>query len=191
MNALRAAIESNNQSASNQSVIGAFWQEIQKSGTPLIERPATDDDKEQKEMLVTFLWKGTAATKNVLIVWFPFTMQTPADYRLEQIPNSDIWYRTLKVDARKRFIYRLAPNAPNFRAADDEEGSVPQNLGRIANRSAESQSLGRRSIRSRRAGTPGIFRGGNAEGAGAAVGHRAAKMLPKEKSSGTNCRPLC
>jgi enterochelin esterase-like enzyme len=120
INALRAAIEPNNQSA-----IRAFWQEIQKSGTPLIERPPADDDKEQKEMLVTFLWKGTAATKNVLIVWFPFTMQSPADYRLEQIPNSDIWYRTLKVDARKRFIYRLAPNAPNFRTADDQEDLFP------------------------------------------------------------------
>jgi enterochelin esterase-like enzyme len=121
MNALRAAIESGNSSA-----IPAFWHEIQKSGTPLIERPPADDDKEQKEMLVTFLWKGTAATKNVLIVWFPFMMQSPADYRLEQIPNSDIWYRTLKVDARKRFIYRLAPNAPNFHAADDEEGLFPK-----------------------------------------------------------------
>jgi enterochelin esterase-like enzyme len=121
MNALRAAIESNNRSA-----IPAFWEEIQKSGAPLIERPPTDDDKEQKEMLVTFLWKGTAATRNVLIVWFPFTMQSPADYHLERIPNSDIWYRTLKVDARKRFIYRLAPNAPNFHAADDQEDLFPE-----------------------------------------------------------------
>jgi enterochelin esterase-like enzyme len=121
MNALRAAIESGNQSA-----IPAFWQEIQKSGAPLIERAPGDDLKEQKELLVTFLWKGSAPTKNVLIVWFPFTMQSPLDYHLELIPNSDVWYRTLKVDARKRFIYRLAPNAPNFHAPGDEEGLFPK-----------------------------------------------------------------
>jgi enterochelin esterase-like enzyme len=114
--ALRASVESNNQSA-----VPAFWQEIQKSGIPLIERLSDDD----KNMLVTFLWKGTPATKNVLIVWFPFTMQNPADYRLEPIPNSDVWYRTLKVDSRKRFIYRLALNAPNFHDADDQEDLFP------------------------------------------------------------------
>jgi enterochelin esterase-like enzyme len=71
-------------------------------------------------MQVTFLWKGTPATKNVLIVWFPFSMQSPGDYRLEQIGDTNIWYRTMKVDERKRFIYRFSPNAPNFHTADDD-----------------------------------------------------------------------
>jgi enterochelin esterase-like enzyme len=112
---VRSAIESG-----NKAVVATFWEDMSKTGTPLIER--LPDDKEN--MLVTFLWKGTPATKNVLIVWFPFTMQSPDKYRLTQIADTNVWYRTLKVNKRKRFIYRLAPNAPAFRSSDDNGGDL-------------------------------------------------------------------
>jgi enterochelin esterase-like enzyme len=108
--ALRSAIESG-----DKAVVPTFWEDMGKTGTPLIERLPDD----QENMLVTFLWKGTPATKNVLIVWFPFTMQSPDKYRLTQIADTSVWYRTLKVNKRKRFIYRLAPDAPSFRSQDD------------------------------------------------------------------------
>jgi enterochelin esterase-like enzyme len=108
--ALKSALESGNKAA-----VAAFWEEVGKSGGPLIERLPD----EAQNMLVTFLWKGSATTKNVLIVWFPYAMQSPDKYRLVQIGDSGVWYRSVKVEKRKRFIYRLAENAPNFRSSDD------------------------------------------------------------------------
>jgi enterochelin esterase-like enzyme len=106
--ALRSAIQSG-----QRERVPAFWDDINKTNTPLIERLPNDE----KNMLVTFFWKGRPDTKNVLVLWFPFTMQSPDDYRMTQIDDSGVWYKTLKVDSRKRFIYRLVPNAPNFHSA--------------------------------------------------------------------------
>jgi enterochelin esterase-like enzyme len=113
--AFRSALESGNEGS-----VATFWEDVNKTGSPLIERLSDDE----KNMLVTFLWKGTPKTKNVLIVWFPFTMQSPDEYRLTQIADTNVWYKTLKVDKRKRFIYRLAPNAPNFRSLEDYGGEL-------------------------------------------------------------------
>jgi enterochelin esterase-like enzyme len=71
---------------------------------------------------VTFLWKGTPQTKNVLVLWFPFTSQWPDDYRMTQIANTDVWYKTAKIDKRKRFIYRLVSNGPNLHASQEPAG---------------------------------------------------------------------
>ena len=111
--ALRSAVESG-----QPGCLAAFWDEVKKSGTPLIERLPDD----QNDMLVTFLWKGTPQTKNVLVLWFPFTAQWPDDYRMTQIANTDVWYKTVKVDKRKRFIYRLVSNGPNLHASQEPAG---------------------------------------------------------------------
>jgi enterochelin esterase-like enzyme len=110
---LRAAIES-----TQPGSVAAFWDEVKKKGTPLIERLADDE----KNMLVTFIWKGTPETKNVLLLWFPFTAQWPDDYRFARLGDSDVWYKTVKVDKRKRFIYRLVSNAPDLQASQEPAG---------------------------------------------------------------------
>ena len=110
---LHSAIESNPKEGAS-----AFWEEVKKTGSPLIERLPDDD----KNMLVTFLWRGAPDTRNVMLLWFPFTTQWPDDYRLTRIADSDIWYRTVKVDKRKRFIYRLVVNAPNLHASQEPAG---------------------------------------------------------------------
>jgi enterochelin esterase family protein len=93
----------------------AFWEEVKAKGAPLIE-PLEGNEK---EMLVTFLWQGTAATKNVIVVWFPLSFQRPDDYRLTRLGDTNVWYKTLPVDKRKRFAYQLAPNAPALRPSPD------------------------------------------------------------------------
>jgi enterochelin esterase-like enzyme len=90
------------------SAVEAFWRDVKAKGAPLVE-PLEDNDK---EMLVTFLWRGDANTKNVRIMWFPFALQEPDDYRLIELGETNVWYRSLPVDKRKRFIYQLAVNVP-------------------------------------------------------------------------------
>ena len=55
--------------ASGRATTDAFWSEVAKEGTPLIE-PSNEQDKHQ---LVTFLWRGTSETRSVLVVIDPFT----------------------------------------------------------------------------------------------------------------------
>jgi hypothetical protein len=50
--------------AGQASAVEHFWDEINTKGAPLIE-PLDGDDK---NMLVTFLWKGTIGTKNVMVL---------------------------------------------------------------------------------------------------------------------------
>lgn len=87
-----------------------FWEKVKKEGTPLIE-PLEGDDKKD---LVTFLWRGKSDTHNVLLLWWPYTGQCPDHYRMSRLGESDIWYKTLKVDIHKRFLYKLAINAPHL-----------------------------------------------------------------------------
>jgi enterochelin esterase-like enzyme len=101
--ALRSALDQGQANA-----VEAFWQDVKGKGTPLIE-PLEGNDK---EMLVTFLWQGNANTKNARIMWFPFALQEPDEYRLIRLGETNVWYKSLPIDKRKRFMYQLAENVP-------------------------------------------------------------------------------
>jgi enterochelin esterase family protein len=68
---LRASLESG-----KQERVDSFWDEVKTQGTPLIE-PLPGDNK---NMLVTFLWKGTPYTQNVIVLRIPNAAATPDDY---------------------------------------------------------------------------------------------------------------
>lgn len=90
----------------NSAALARFWANLVQSGAPLIEE--ADDDAER---LVTFVWRGDA--RNVVLIsevvngwwWNGF-----ADSRLFRLERTDLWYRTHRVRADARFLYRLAPN---------------------------------------------------------------------------------
>lgn len=108
--------------AGNQST-DAFWAEIARMGTPLIE-PSDPDDQHQ---LVTFLWRGTTETQNVLVVWHPFVAVRPQDYLMTRLEDSDVWYLVARIPVGARFLYQLAPNDPlDNRALGVWEGRSPQ-----------------------------------------------------------------
>jgi len=86
----------------------AFWEDVSKQGTPLIE-PSHEGDSHQ---LVTFVWRGTPNTHNVLVVSDPFTWVRPQDYLMKRVRNTDVWYLVLRLPRRARFAYRLSPNDP-------------------------------------------------------------------------------
>ena len=47
----------------DRSALDSFWKDIEQHGAPMIE-PATDNDR---EMLVTMLWRAKEETKNVFV----------------------------------------------------------------------------------------------------------------------------
>jgi enterochelin esterase family protein len=100
----------------------AFWEQVAREGTPLVEPCGADD----RYCLVTFLWRGRHATRNVLVEG---TYQIPgarADHLMRRVASSDVWYLTLRLPRGARFTYRLAPNVPLEDHRGDERRAAAQ-----------------------------------------------------------------
>jgi len=77
----------------------AFWEQMALQQTPLIEDIGLD-----KELLVTFLYRG--ARNNVYLFGAP-SGEHDALYRLGK---SDVWYRSYTMDKRTRLSYQFSPD---------------------------------------------------------------------------------
>ena len=96
------------QIAADPTSTEAFWKQIAQEGTPIVERM----DKDSQHVLVTFLWRGTPETRNVLVAFMPFAAVRPQDYLMSRMSQTDVWYKTLRLPAAARFTYKLSPNDP-------------------------------------------------------------------------------
>ncbi len=104
--ALRASVQ-----RGDRDSVNSFWEEVRKAGAPLIEPIAGD----RENMAVTFLWKGRPDTQNVLVLWLPYVGVTPDEFLMARLGETDVWYKTIKVDRKMRLEYSLAPNAGPLR----------------------------------------------------------------------------
>jgi enterochelin esterase family protein len=104
--ALRASV-----ARGEQDSIRSFWEEVKKTGAPLIE-PIVGD---RENMAVTFVWKGTPNTHNVLVLWLPYVGVTPDEFLMSRLAETDVWYKTIKVNRKMRLAYTLAPNVGRLR----------------------------------------------------------------------------
>src|SRR3954469_13989408 len=81
-----------------------FWQEIARTGAPLVE-PAG----QRGESLVTFVYRGTAETRTVVVLG-DGTPGAPSENQLTPIPGTNVWQRTYIYRSDARFRYSLSPN---------------------------------------------------------------------------------
>lgn len=92
------------------TTLDGFWREIAQNGTPLVE-PIPG---ENRFLYVTFLWQGTVATRNVVVLTLGNDQLGSPGYfaqaQLTQLPNSNVWYRTYRLRNDARFSYRMAEN---------------------------------------------------------------------------------
>src|SRR5262249_36533193 len=115
--ALREAL-----AAGDRAALERFWAEVDERGTPLVDpapgAPVESDPPDPPavpgaapcgHVLVTFVWRGGAATENVVVVG-PFGHREPADGRMARLPGTDVWHRTYRLRADARTVYRLAEN---------------------------------------------------------------------------------
>jgi enterochelin esterase family protein len=118
LGALRQEIEHEGPAA-----LERFWQRLATEGTPLVEPIQGTDD----ERLVTFLWRGGEETRNVLVVGPPFNLageEGIAAARLNRLPGTDVWYKSLRMQADARFVYAFSVNdslIPAAKATEQEE----------------------------------------------------------------------
>lgn len=101
--ALRASLQEGNERS-----VEAFWGEIAAAGSPIIE-PLSGD---KKNMLVTFLWRGTPDTHNVIVLRLPYAVAVPEDYFMDHLAGTDVWYKSVVIESEMRFDYTIATNVP-------------------------------------------------------------------------------
>lgn len=114
----------------DKSALAEFWQEIARTGTPLIE-PAKD---EPNEVIVTFLWRAADAKTRSVGLLAPL-QKAPGmpNFALTRLPHSDVWYRCWQMRDDLRFTYRFVLNvAPGERYSEADAQLDPLNPRTIA-----------------------------------------------------------
>jgi enterochelin esterase-like enzyme len=117
LNALRTELGKGNRNA-----LDDFWREMATRGTPLVE--PLEGDKEN--LLVTFLWRATVETHNVLVMWDPFTINHLDDFQMSRLNGTDLWYKSTPVPKGARFTYQLSPNDTLSRANNAQRYATAQ-----------------------------------------------------------------
>jgi enterochelin esterase-like enzyme len=90
------------------TALAAFWQEVTEQGTPLVESIEGDDT----HSLITFLWRGRADTKTVVVFAGPAGFDHPKDNQMERFLDTDLWHKSYRVRSDLRTTYALSPNDP-------------------------------------------------------------------------------
>ncbi|HET9399617.1 MAG TPA: alpha/beta hydrolase-fold protein [Candidatus Acidoferrales bacterium] len=98
-----------------------FWAEVSSRHGPLIETIPGDS----AHSLVTFLYRGTPSTTEVVLYAQLIVGRDPSGNRLSQLAKSDVWFKTYSIRNDMRLGYSLIPNpsedslnSPNVGIAD-------------------------------------------------------------------------
>ncbi len=89
--------------AGDTEAVGVFWQDVAELGTPLVENIEGDD----AHRLVTFLWRGSSVGSVAIIS----LMTEPNDNQMMRLPDSDVWYKTVRLRNDIRATYQFLPDA--------------------------------------------------------------------------------
>src|SRR6201988_3644774 len=100
----RLAALQNRLKAGDREALADFWKAIAQDGAPIIEEVPGND----RDMLVTMLWRATEETKNV----FVFRLGNVSK-AMERLLDTDLWYKTFRLQKGARFIYQFAANLPD------------------------------------------------------------------------------
>ncbi|HBB86771.1 MAG TPA: hypothetical protein DC047_04065 [Blastocatellia bacterium] len=98
-----AALQDRLKSGDREALV-SFWKEVTESGAPIIEGVPGND----REVLVTILWRAKEETRNVFVFQLPGT-----DKPMARLLDTDLWYKTFRLQKGARFVYLLATNLPN------------------------------------------------------------------------------
>ena len=83
--------------------VARFWTELAAAGTPLYE-PGPDAE----HTLVTFVWRGEPATRNVLVNFDAVT--GIANLQLARLGDTDVWFRSYVLPSVAQFYYQISPD---------------------------------------------------------------------------------
>ena len=99
----------------NTAALETFWQEIMAEGAPLIEAIEGDPDHH----FVTFLWRERAETHKVVVWGGPAGLDHPENNQMTRLLDTDLWYRTYRVETDVRGAYSFSVDDAMSRAGDE------------------------------------------------------------------------
>jgi len=96
-----SALETDLKGNQNAESLKAFWKDMEKTGTPIVERVPND----RADVLVTFVWRGSPSAKQVFI--FPQIESTAATdkMKMSRLLDTNLWYKTYCLPEDSRFTY--------------------------------------------------------------------------------------
>ncbi|WDM14597.1 enterochelin esterase [Streptomyces lavenduligriseus] len=97
-----------------------FWKDVRRLGTPLV---GPDPQGSPEHRAVTFLWRGTPATRAVEVL--PNKLgdpRDPAGNLMTHVPGTDVWHWTLRLRHDWRGTYDFHVDEGDVEAADTEDG---------------------------------------------------------------------
>jgi enterochelin esterase family protein len=101
--------ESPRVAALRPEALDAFWDDVEREGTPLVE-PAPGAPAHR---IVTFLWRAGDELDGVLLLANKLTdPSVPEHSALRRVPGTDVWHLSFLLRADWRATYQLAPQAP-------------------------------------------------------------------------------
>ncbi|MFP2923871.1 enterochelin esterase [Pyxidicoccus sp. 3LG] len=94
--------------AGDASASEAFWNQLTREGTPLLEELEGD----REHLLLTLVWRAEAPVRNVVVVPGLESIWQPELNQLEQVPGTNLWHRTWRVRRDLRTTYCFSPDEP-------------------------------------------------------------------------------
>jgi len=91
--------------ARDSTAVLRFWQELERTGTPLVEANPGDSTVR----LVTFVWKETEPLDKVAVIT-PHSLIDVELGRMRHVPGTDVWYRSYLMRSDARMVYRFGPD---------------------------------------------------------------------------------
>ncbi|GCD11168.1 alpha/beta hydrolase [Clostridium tagluense] len=86
--------------AGRVGALEVFWKEIEKNGSPLIEKIEGDDEN----YMVTLIWKATERTDDVCAIGEMFGYDEE-NTKFEQLLDTNLWYRTWRRRGDAQSVY--------------------------------------------------------------------------------------
>src|ERR1044071_7892345 len=102
----------------DRSALDSFWKEITATGAPIIEPVAGSD----RDVLVTMLCRAGEETTNVFVFRLGDVSKP-----MVRLLDTDLWYKTFRLQKGARFIYQFATNLPDpkeWRGVTRVEGAL-------------------------------------------------------------------
>ncbi|OEV08641.1 enterochelin esterase [Streptomyces nanshensis] len=115
---LAADLAGHGTTPTRETLLARFWAETEAAGTPLIE-PVPGDPHHWD---VTFLWRGSPATRRVLLLVNRLIDRSDHTSGLmRRLPGTDVWHFTYRLRSDHRGSYRIAADDSPAAARADEQ----------------------------------------------------------------------
>ncbi|MZD08671.1 enterochelin esterase [Streptomyces sp. SID5785] len=113
-------------------VVEEFWRRAETAGTPLVETVEGHPD----HRIVTFLWRGHRATRQVLFLANGLTDRDHlAGSLMDRVPGTDVWHLGLRLRVDHRGAYRIAADV-SAKEPPEDAGVLQARLRSLASHAA-------------------------------------------------------